>query len=1149
MPEVEAAAVASPARVLELDTHSSSEADPSESSPPPVYIAPMVSPFLCLDNLKSDTEIPKRHVSPTTSTLEILTAPILPAPSAIIAPPFEFPLAPVVSPPGIRPFNGGNCLSYSSVGSENEFFYDPNPYSYNETPNFYNQPPQHQYATNSCEFYGNDAHYGYDCPPQVLGPHETFQCQPLHQNFYEPNHCYNSNSFGFEQSQPPQFPIIHQPSQETSVEILHDQENNHPAFYNNDEDDDKNYTNAITPDFLIMNSLSMGDEHLSTIPKTESDELIKSSVENLVPNPSKSKDLSDIKSSSIIYPKFDSLLEEFSSELAHIDLILSGINEADFDPEEEIRLAEKLLYDNSSPRPSKEPNSKNSDAVIEYVSSSPILVEDSDSLMDEINLFLTLGDSMPLGFENADYDSEGDIFFLEEFLSNDSPSLPKNESFHFDIPPSPRQPVKPPDDDEIEPDTKVLTTKVVGDISEHYVLMPRLLPTQPTLCLVIDTLLPFSSENKDKVHLLSHRCFKAFQFSSESPMMIYGGTFLSWKFHFSISILLDKHKYGGSSQAQDSVNKNKRFIALPFIREVVPLLSENHHRERTGAPNVMAILVISVSPNSSKDSMGAPAGRVILFGTIPTTISDTTPVIAPPTTQTDTTVITKESPITAPTIPPSPDYTPASLDYSTASETGDTPDTPPSPTHDTPFTEITASTLRTSVIPHRRVMILAPGQPIPHGRPYCYYPNGPVHMMNARKRVGPLPVQQLAVRHSVDHSSSDSSSRHSLSDHSSPDLSSTSAGPSRKRRRSPMISVPALPPVSRALSPVYADLIPLPKRVRDIGCLADVKVGPRETRVERVTHPAMPKDIPEPAQEGAAKVTYETLGDLVQRFHDHTQAIPVHHIQVTKGVQREQGHRIIGVESVVTVLTERVAEMKRDNKRLRGTASVESQRVDRLQRGMSRMQREIRASMTHGEVEELVARRVAEEMEARKAARNLKTLNENEKEQEGENGGNENGGNGGNGNRDNGGNENGGNRGNGNGGNEGNVNHGMNYGGNAIAANPARLQDAIRIANQLMDKKLKGYAARSAENKRRMESNPRDNHGQQPSFKRQNTTGQNVARAYMARNNERKGKDCPKTRSQNCGNQTRNKTGGNEVIAKDYAIGRGGTNHDSNVVT
>nr|GFA57234.1 reverse transcriptase domain-containing protein [Tanacetum cinerariifolium] len=91
------------------------------------------------------------------------------------------------------------------------------------------------------------------------------------------------------------------------------------------------------------------------------------------------------------------------------------------------------------------------------------------------------------------------------------------------------------------------------------------------------------------------------------------------------------------------------------------------------------------------------------------------------------------------------------------------------------------------------------------------------------------------------------------------------------------------------------------------------------------------------------------------------------------------------------------------------------------------------------------------------------------------------------------------------------------------------------------------------ENKRRMESNPRDNRRQQPSFKRQNTTGQNVARAYKAGNNERKGTDYPKLRNQNSGNQTRNKTGnktgGNEVTAKAYAIGGGGTNPNSNIVT
>ncbi|GKD15431.1 reverse transcriptase domain-containing protein [Tanacetum coccineum] len=77
-----------------------------------------------------------------------------------------------------------------------------------------------------------------------------------------------------------------------------------------------------------------------------------------------------------------------------------------------------------------------------------------------------------------------------------------------------------------------------------------------------------------------------------------------------------------------------------------------------------------------------------------------------------------------------------------------------------------------------------------------------------------------------------------------------------------------------------------------------------------------------------------------------------------------------------------------------------------------------------------------------------------------------------------------------------------NIQGNGISAEPTRLQDAIRLANSLMDQKLKGYTIRSAENKRKFESNQRDNRSQQPPFKRQNFGGSNVAKAYTAGGNK-----------------------------------------------
>ncbi|GJV91920.1 putative reverse transcriptase domain-containing protein [Tanacetum coccineum] len=126
-----------------------------------------------------------------------------------------------------------------------------------------------------------------------------------------------------------------------------------------------------------------------------------------------------------------------------------------------------------------------------------------------------------------------------------------------------------------------------------------------------------------------------------------------------------------------------------------------------------------------------------------------------------------------------------------------------------------------------------------------------------------------------------------------------------------------------------------------------------------------------------------------------------------------------------------------------------------------------------------------------------------------------------------------------------------NIQGNVIAAEPTKLQDAIRIANNLMDQKLKGYA-RSAENKRRLDNNPKDNRGQQPVFKQQNVRGYNMARAYTARNNEKKGEpQLGVSRVSFVISVEGQDILGKIVLttAKAYAIGGGGSNLDSNVVT
>ncbi|GJR99970.1 hypothetical protein Tco_0316479 [Tanacetum coccineum] len=126
---------------------------------------------------------------------------------------------------------GVPCLGCNSE-AENSFTYEPTPYSYNDSPNFSDYPPQPQYDTYFCELCGNDAHYGYDCPSQVPFVYDQDPC--FNQNFDKKistdftrfsttiSCCENLR---FDQFQPPQFPVIHQPPQETNTEILQAREN------------------------------------------------------------------------------------------------------------------------------------------------------------------------------------------------------------------------------------------------------------------------------------------------------------------------------------------------------------------------------------------------------------------------------------------------------------------------------------------------------------------------------------------------------------------------------------------------------------------------------------------------------------------------------------------------------------------------------------------------------------------------------------------------------------------------------------------------------------------------------------------------------------------------------------------------------------
>nr|GEY77387.1 hypothetical protein [Tanacetum cinerariifolium] len=342
----------------------------------------------------------------------------------------------------------------------------------------------------------------YPCCEDYGVTHEPYQCQPMNHDYYhEKNSFYDSTSIGFDQFQPQQYTVNHlifnahndyldsqkkltitltkvmeQMTSLTSMcelacQIVQKKQEEKqleeeqaakaqnwklPVSY--DDDDDEKSSNSLEDNIISelplcvaitptepADSLNIGDEHLDTISATESDEFIKSSVENLFPNPSEfeGENECDVPAG---FTTFSNVL--FDAEY-------------DFDLEKTY-FTKRLLYDNSYPHPPKEFVSENSNADIESFSPSPIPIKDSDSHMEEIDLSFNPDDPMPPSIDEDDDDSERDIPILEELLDNYSLSLPEIELFHFDIPSSYRPPAKPPDGN-----TRILNIKMMGDISDQ----------------------------------------------------------------------------------------------------------------------------------------------------------------------------------------------------------------------------------------------------------------------------------------------------------------------------------------------------------------------------------------------------------------------------------------------------------------------------------------------------------------------------------------------------------------------------------------------------------------------------------------------------------------------------------------------------------
>nr|GEY08043.1 hypothetical protein [Tanacetum cinerariifolium] len=298
-----------------------------------------------------------------------------------------------------------------------------------------------------------------------------------------------------------------------------------------------------------------------------------------------------------------------------------------------------------------------------------------------------------------------------------------------------------------------------------------------------------------------------------------------------------------------------------------------------------------------------------------------------------------------------------------------------------------------------------PSQPIPVGRPYRTQPNGVLKMWTTKKRVGPLHTHRIALRYSSDYSSLDhftsddssrdsssetssnshsdtssdsplghSSSGHSISNYPCDSLTVTFAGPSRKRRRSPTTLVPIASPVPRALSPVRADLLLPRKRIRysdsvtdfeaDIdACFAftdDIEARGTNARIEvgTTTEEKVEEDHPDLVRvDESLEVMQRGLDVVMQELYGNMVEISVQRLRVIESVQRDQGHRIMATSQQSATMSEMISTLEQDNMRIKAIT----------------MPTATHSGMTQDAINELIAKRVADALEAYDAAKNPET--------------------------------------------------------------------------------------------------------------------------------------------------------------------------------